>query len=95
MHGIMITSGDANIAHHNIVCCNHRGGIEVNWGTGSTNTKLYDNTIYKNRGEGLAIGSNNRNVTLKNNIVFLNAGAIVDYGSTGAIRSDNVTSSDR
>jgi len=82
MFGISLTSGDANVVHDNIVCCNARGGIEVNWGTGSTNTSIYNNTISSNGGESIAIGSNNTNVDIRNNVVSMNTVGIVDYGAS-------------
>jgi Right handed beta helix region len=79
MFGIMITSGDGNVAQGNIVWLNAHGGIEINWGVGSTNTTVSNNTIFDNGGESIAIGSNNTNVKVINNIVYMNLEGIVNY----------------
>jgi hypothetical protein len=87
MFGILITSGEGNVAHDNVVCCNTRGGIEINWGTGTISTSVFNNTIYNNGGEGIAIGSNNTNFEVRNNTVYQNADGIVDYGNSRNIEA--------
>jgi hypothetical protein len=87
MFGILITSGEGNTAHDNVVCCNTRGGIEINWGTGTIRTSVFNNTIYNNGGESIAIGSNNINLEVRNNTLYQNADGIVDYGNSANIRA--------
>src|SRR5262249_5375549 len=80
--GILLADGDSNIAYNNLVWNNHYG-IEI--GDGASNSKVYNNTIYGNRYNGIHNGSYGAtNTTIENNIISTGTGwwGIWDEGSS-------------
>jgi len=89
--GMILSSGDGNIAYNNLIWGNN-GGIQVNYG--ATNSQIYNNTIYANNGGpssfiegsdryGILVGSSSQNTTIRNNIIYKHdAGDIVSYTSS-------------
>jgi hypothetical protein len=88
-YGMIMTSGNNNLAHDNLVWGNKTGGIEVQW-QGSSNTRIYNNAVYANGGNGIEIGADSSSARIINNIVYQNANAIVNRGS-GTLISNNLT----
>jgi parallel beta-helix repeat protein len=87
--GMILTSGDGNIAYNNIVRDSPSGGIQV--GSSATNTKVYNNTVYNNSGStGIQIDGGSTGTVVKNNIVYQNAAGIFNAGS-GSVISNNLT----
>jgi hypothetical protein len=93
----LIGSGDNNLAYGNVAYDNPVG-IMVGQ-NGATNSKVYNNTVYNNRDDGIQVrlqGSSNSGV-IKNNIAYGNntsgAGAnIHDYSTSGHTFSNNLCS---
>jgi hypothetical protein len=85
---LTINSGSGNAAYNNVIWSCWRG-IDTLWGSPS-GTKIYNNTIYNNRGPGIEVGAGVSTVVVQNNIVWANDSAITDNGS-GTILSNNLT----
>jgi parallel beta-helix repeat protein len=90
--GIILSGGSNNRAYNNLVYGNGRGvgfggGIQI---YGCDLCTVYNNTVYDNASEGIAVTSS-VNTTIKNNISSGNGGAgITDQGS-GTISSNNLS----
>lgn len=92
-YGFVIAWGADNIIHDNLVYRN-RGGIQVY--SGSQNTQVYNNTIFGNRDEGIALQYFATRPIVRNNIVYGNGAAIVNYGGSGTpIIDHNLTTDPR
>ncbi len=82
---------DGNLVYDNLVWASRVHGLMV---AKSTNTKFYNNTVYKNGGNGIFMyGPSATSTQVKNNIVWSNNdGSIVDNGSNttkaGNLESD-------
>lgn len=86
--GILLSTGQNDLAYDNIVWGN-KSGIEIK----ASGSKVYNNTIYNNTGpytSGLYIGPGVQNVVLKNNIAYSNSTNIDNQGSN-TILSNNFT----
>jgi parallel beta-helix repeat protein len=94
--GILLSSGDNNQAHNNIVF-NGRG-LSGYGGVGITasgsRSVVYNNTVYNNTWIGIDTNGSNEAV-IKNNIVFGNGIAFDHTATTSLISSDNLTSDPR
>jgi parallel beta-helix repeat protein len=91
--GILLSSGDGNIAFNNLTWGNYFG-IEA--GYNASNAKIYNNTVYGNQHDGISV-ANATNTRIINNISYSNRGSqIVDTGvnTSGTIQSNNLTTSD-
>ena len=89
---IILSSGTNNVAINNIVR-NSTHGIEVSFDASAA--KVYNNTIYSNRGYGVYIGpfTPPTNTEVINNIIYLNgAGAIREDHGSGTVLKTNLTS---
>jgi hypothetical protein len=82
--GIVITVGNGNLVCNNLFWNNYNG-VQID--TGATNTKVYNNTIYKSFGDaGIRNGYPNppgaRSTIILNNILYQNTNGnkILDYG---------------
>jgi hypothetical protein len=82
--GIVITVGNGNLVCNNLIWNNYNG-VQID--TGATNTKVYNNTIYKSFGDaGIRNGYPNppgaRGTIILNNILYQNTNGnkILDYG---------------
>lgn len=86
--GILIGSGSGNSASNNIAY-GQPVGIMVGY-NGSTNSKIYNNTVYNNRVDGIQIRSSSSTATVKNNIAYSNGTNIHNY-SNGTTLANNLT----
>jgi len=86
--GILVGSGNGNIAYNNIVYGNPYGIISGF--SQATNTKIYNNTVYNNSEYGIQNRSTSTNAIIMNNIVYLSSTAIQDLG-TDTTLSHNLT----
>ena len=90
--GILLWSGDANLAYNNIVSDSLSAGFSV--AGDATNTKIYNNTIYNGSSVGIEI-FHATGIIVRNNIIYRNAlGTIINDG-TGTTMSNNLTSDPR
>jgi parallel beta-helix repeat protein len=88
--GILIGSGDNNIAHHNVSSNNGGDGISVGFGSTRDN-KVYNNTISNNRDVCIEIRSSSSNSVVKNNLCINNSRNIIaNMGSASIISSNNL-----
>ncbi|HEV8725280.1 MAG TPA: LamG-like jellyroll fold domain-containing protein [Candidatus Binatia bacterium] len=85
--GIILSSGDGNLAYNNIIQ-NNSYGISVNYR--ATNSKIYNNVVYANTYYGIDVGGGSTSALVKNNIVYQNGWTISDAGS-GTVTSNNLT----
>lgn len=90
MAGILVSGGNGNMVHHNIVY-GHKYGIRVDYNV--TNTKVFNNTVYGRdfMTGGISIGATSTGVIVRNNLVYRTypGNEIDDYG-TGTILSNNL-----
>jgi parallel beta-helix repeat protein len=76
--GILLGSGENNIAYNNIVWGNG-SGFKI--GDNGVNSEAYNNTVYNNSGTGILIFSESNGAIVRNNIVYQNGNSIQDQGS--------------
>ena len=78
--GILLSSGDGNMAYNNVVYGNNNGIVVEN--NNPTNTKVFNNTIYKNQeGGGINIEAQSTGAIVKNNFILWEFGSgITDKG---------------
>jgi parallel beta-helix repeat protein len=92
---LILASGANNQAYNNIIYNNatlHGGAaISVAYTNGQTNNQIYNNTIYGNAGAGIEINTSAPGTVVRNNIVYNNGNTIVDWGATGTIQLNNLT----
>lgn len=86
--GILIGSGDGNMAYNNIAY-GQPIGIKVGFG-GSTNSKVYNNTVYNNSTDGIQILDSSTTATVKNNIAYNNGSNNINNYSGGTTLSNNL-----
>ena len=91
--GILIGSGDANIAHHNISANNVADGVAIGFNT-TTNNKVYNNTIYSNDTDCVEIRAGATGSIVKNNLCLSNTNNVVADGGTGSTVTFNRLSTD-
>jgi parallel beta helix pectate lyase-like protein len=92
--GILLGSGDGNMAYNNLIYDGHGYGIKV--GVGATNSLVYNNSVYNSYWGGIAVGEGDGsaiNTIVKNNILFKNRPNYSDKG-TGTIESNNIDEKD-
>ena len=87
--GILIGSGDGNVASNNIVY-GQPVGIMVGYNS-STNSKVYNNTAYNNKTDGIQIRSSSSSAIVKNNIAYNNGTNINNDAGSKTIQSKNLT----
>ena len=80
--GILIGSGDGNIAHHNVSANNGADGVSIGFNT-TTNNKVYNNTIYSNNTECVDIRAGATGSKVKNNLCLSNTNNIVATAARG------------
>jgi parallel beta-helix repeat protein len=86
--GILIGSGDSNVASNNIVRGNSRG-IQIAYQS-PDNNRVDNNTIYDNAGTAIEIFPEATNAIVTNNIMYGNGyNGITDWVATGTILSNN------
>jgi parallel beta-helix repeat protein len=76
-YAVVLAWGDDNLVYNNLIYAN-KGGVQVY--TESSGAGVYNNTIVGNRDEGIALQYFRTAPTVKNNIVYGNGSAIVNYG---------------
>jgi parallel beta-helix repeat protein len=86
--GILIGSGDNNMAYNNVVY-SQPVGIMVGYNS-STNSKVYNNTVYNNSIDGIQIRSSSSSATITNNSAYDNGTNIHNY-SNGTTFTNNLT----
>jgi parallel beta-helix repeat protein len=87
--GMILSTGNGNIAYNNVIYGNYACGIQIDYSM--TNPKAIHNTIYGNGQECIYVGSGSRNAEIRNNICYQNRTDIVNNGS-GTVQSNNLTS---
>lgn len=87
--GILVGSGDGNTAYGNISYENQRG-ITVGY-QNATGTRVYNNTIYNNRDDGIHIINTSSDAFIFNNIVYGNLTAIRDDGKRTRLEKNLTT----
>jgi parallel beta-helix repeat protein len=92
-NGICLSSGSGNLAYDNLVWGNDHG-IQVAY-NGVSNTKVYNNVIYANDGQGISL-IESTNAVIRNNIVYQNGGpAIIEFRDVyGTIQDHNLVDVD-
>jgi parallel beta-helix repeat protein len=86
--GILLGSGDNNIAYNNIIRNNKYGGIRIGFNS-PTNNKVYNNTIYSNATGCIKVLAESSGAEVKNNICWKNGtDTAEDLGSGSAILSN-------
>jgi hypothetical protein len=90
--GLSIACGTGNLAYNNLIWGNN-GGIQVDYNI--SNTKIYNNTIYSNKGNyGIFLGPTSSQAVVQNNITYQHGSQdIVNQGS-GTTVSYNLTGID-
>ncbi len=85
--GILLSSGDGNMAYNNILYDGKFGIVVKN--NNPTNTRVYNNTIY-NHTVGLEITSLSSGAIVKNNISYKNTVNIINHGRNTTL-TNNLT----
>jgi hypothetical protein len=91
--GLLVGSGSDSLAHHNIITGNGTDGINVGFNA-TSNSHIYNNTIYSNRNECIEIKSESSNVKIKNNLCLDNGRNIILNNGTAAVIANNLLSTD-
>jgi parallel beta-helix repeat protein len=86
--GIILSSGDGNLAYNNIIR-NNSYGISVNYR--ATNSKVYNNVLYANTYYGIDVGAGSTAAAVKNNLTYGNGYTILDAGSGTAMSNNMMT----
>ncbi|WP_161954179.1 right-handed parallel beta-helix repeat-containing protein [Candidatus Methylomirabilis limnetica] len=89
--GILLGSGDGNVAYNNVVWGN-RGGIRVNFSS-PTNSKVYNNTTYNNTDYGILVESGTGAI-VQNNIAYMNGTPEIQDSGTGSVIDRNLVGID-
>jgi len=91
--GGVILSYGTNISFYNNIVYNHLNGVSANYN--ASNVQFYNNTIYNHpSGSGIEVGAGASGTVIKNNIIYQNGQALLNYG-TGTTSSNNLTSDPR
>jgi hypothetical protein len=89
--GFVLGCGSGNLAYNNLVWGNDHG-IQI--GFDASDSKVYNNVVYANRGIGVQIRSDSDDAVVRNNIIYQNGGeAISDLGS-GTLQDHNLVATD-
>ena len=88
--GIGLYTGSGQKAYNNLIWGNQEG---IAIGEGATNSKVHNNSIYKNSRYGVLIDPLSNSAEVLNNIVFSNAAGILNQG-TGSILQNNLSDTD-
>jgi parallel beta-helix repeat protein len=89
--GIVISHGDGNQVHHNVIYQNTNGGHGLDILYRARHTQAWNNTIYGNPGDGIYVGADTSGTRLTDNIVVSNGSSITDHGGDTR-QSHNYTS---
>ena len=87
--GIILSSGDSNIAYNNLIWGSlHYVGLQIDYT--ASNSMAYNNTIYNNQ-SGIDIGYNNSaNTVIQNNIVYSNGASNYRDRGVGTVADHNL-----
>jgi parallel beta-helix repeat protein len=88
--GIIVSGGNGNIVHNNLVY-GHKSGIRVDYNV--TNTKVYNNTVYgrDSFSGGIYVGKSSTGAMVSNNLVFQTyPGNEIDNFGSSTIISNNL-----
>jgi hypothetical protein len=91
--GILIGSGNNNIAHHNIAANNGAAGIAVGF-FAPDNNQVYNNTIYANSGDCIEVRLGATNSKVKNNLCLSNGKNTILNNGIGSVLAKNHVSTD-
>ena len=91
--GILIGSGNNNIAHHNISVNNGGDGISIGFGA-TTNNKAYNNTISGNGDYCIEIRNASTGAIVRNNLCLSNVHNTILNSGTGSVIANNLLSTD-
>jgi Right handed beta helix region len=95
--GILLGSGDNNLAHHNIIVANgfatNAGGLGITSGASGVNNQAYNNTIYANY-QCINVDSRYSNSKVKNNLCLSNTSNVITNSGSGTILAKNLLSTD-
>lgn len=86
--GILLGSGDGNLAYRNILY-GQNNGIIVGFNA-STTTKVYHNTVYGHTNDGIQIQASSSSVNLSNNIAYSNGTNIHNLAASGTTYATNL-----
>lgn len=88
--GILIGSGDGNVAEFNIVK-GHPYGLMVGFNS-ATNSKVYHNTVYGATIAGVRVRASSSSTTIQNNILYNNVTAVsLESGATATQTTNRTT----
>jgi parallel beta-helix repeat protein len=82
--GIVLSSGEDNIAYNNIIFGN-KHGIQVD--LNAVRSRLYNNTLFAQGNDGILVGAGATDTDIRNNLLFDNSAGITNTGirtSSGA-----------
>jgi parallel beta-helix repeat protein len=95
--GILIGSGDNNLAYNNIIVANgfanNAGGLGMTSGAGGVNNRAYNNTIYANY-QCINIDALYSDSKVKNNLCLSNTSNLITDSGSGTILANNLLSTD-
>jgi parallel beta-helix repeat protein len=89
--GILLGSGDGNMAYNNVVWGN-RGGIRIGF-FNPTNNQVYNNTVYDNTDWGIWV-QQGTGAVVQNNIVYKNGAPELQDTGTGSVIANNLVGID-
>jgi len=75
--GLILSSGDGNLAYNNVVFAN-KVGIHVDYG--ATRSRVYNNTVFAQSEDGLVVGPGASDTDARNNLVFANQSDFTNRG---------------
>ncbi len=75
--GIVLSSGEDNVAFNNVIHGN-KVGIQVDYS--AARSRVYNNTIFAQAGDGIFVGAGADDTELRNNLLFANGAAITNGG---------------
>ena len=84
--GVTVGGGSGNAVYNNVIWGHASSGIDVAWKNPS-DTKVYNNTIYKNAG-GILINSDSTGAIVKNNIIY-QAASLTNKGVSTVITNNS------
>jgi len=86
--GIILSSGDSNIAYNNLIWGSlHYVGLQIDYT--ASNSMAYNNTIYNNQ-SGIDIGRGSANAVIQNNLVYSNGASNYANQGVGTVADHNL-----
>jgi parallel beta-helix repeat protein len=90
--GLVVSSGEDNLAYNNVVFAN-KDGILVNYG--ATRSRIYNNTVFAQRELGIYVGAKASDTDVRNNLVFRNRPDFANVGRRTTIGTNLIGVEDR